>query len=155
MNVTIELQNHSGNRDIPLRRQFKHWALTALQHIAPQQQVNRLSIRIVDEAESATLNSQYRSKPDATNILSFPVPDEMPASPLLGDLAICAQVVNQEAVSQHKTQDAHWAHLTVHGVLHLRGYDHEVPDEAAAMESMEIRILHQLGYRNPYEPQES
>ena len=111
---------------------------------------SQLSIRIVNEAESAELNAHYRHKQGATNILSFPVPPGLPEL-LLGDLAICAAVVAREAQEQNKSADAHWAHMTVHGVLHLKGYDHEEPAEADAMEALERRILGQLGYADPYQ----
>ncbi|HWK53628.1 MAG TPA: rRNA maturation RNase YbeY [Hyphomicrobiales bacterium] len=150
MNVTVDLQNHSGTRQVPLKRQFKHWAMTALAQVAPDRQVNRLSIRLVDEGESAALNGQYRHKQGATNILSFPVPDALAPLPELGDLAICVPVVQREAQQQGKPEDAHWAHLTVHGVLHLRGYDHEDDADAKVMETLETRILQQLGYPDPY-----
>lgn len=151
MNVTIDLQNASGIKQVPLRRQFKHWAMAAMQQIEPEGPGGALSIRLVDEAESRDLNSQYRSKPYATNILSFPVPPEL-GGKLLGDLAICAQVVHREATEQHKTADEHWAHLVVHGVLHLKGYDHENDADAEAMEGLEVRILRTLGLKNPYTP---
>lgn len=150
MTVTVDLQNASGMRGVPLRRDFKRWASAALAQLNPGHPKSRLSIRIVDEAESAELNSQYRHKQGATNILSFPVPPGLPDT-LLGDLAICAAVVTREAREQNKTPDAHWAHLTVHGVLHLKGYDHEEPQAADAMEALEKRILEQLGYQDPYQ----
>jgi probable rRNA maturation factor len=157
MSVTIDLQNASGVRGVPLRRDFKRWAAATLAHLAPEpadarasRAKSRLSIRIVDEAESAELNSHYRHKQGATNILSFPVPPGLPDA-LLGDLAICAAVVAREAAEQHKTLDAHWAHLTVHGVLHLKGYDHEEPQAAETMETLEKQILGQLGYQDPYQ----
>lgn len=151
MNVTIELQNASGVKQVPLRRQFRHWADTAVQQLQRAGSKTALSIRLVDEQESAALNGQYRAKPYATNILSFPVPPEL-GTAVLGDLAICTQVVQREAAEQGKPEDAHWAHLVVHGVLHLCGYDHEDDVEAEAMEGLEIRILQQLGIRNPYQP---
>jgi probable rRNA maturation factor len=159
MTVTVDLQNASGTRRVPLKREFTRWASAALAQLAPEHPASKapssllkrqLSIRLVDEAESAELNSHYRHKQGPTNILSFPVPEGLPDT-LLGDLAICAAVVAREAEEQQKTLDAHWAHMTVHGVLHLKGYDHEVPDEADAMEALEIRILEQLGYQNPYQ----
>lgn len=149
MSVTIDLQNASGVRTVPLRREFKRWASATLQHLAPEHLRSRLSIRIVDEAESAELNQHYRHKQGATNILAFPVPEGLPDA-LLGDLAICAAVVTREATEQKKSLDAHWAHLTVHGVLHLKGYDHEEPQAADAMETLEKTILEQLGYQDPY-----
>jgi probable rRNA maturation factor len=150
MSVTIDLQNASGVKSVPLRREFKRWASAALAHIAPEHARGRLSIRIVDEAESAELNTHYRHKQGATNILSFPVPPGLPDA-LLGDLAICATVVAREAAEQNKRTDAHWAHLTVHGVLHLKGYDHEEPRDADEMETLEKTILAQLGYEDPYQ----
>ncbi|MGV3592069.1 MAG: rRNA maturation RNase YbeY [Gammaproteobacteria bacterium] len=158
MTVMVDLQNASGLRRVPLKREFTRWAAAALEQLEPQHQANaatssaksRLSIRIVDEAESAELNSHYRHKQGPTNILSFPVPEGLPDT-LLGDLAICAAVVAREAEEQHKSLDAHWAHMTVHGVLHLKGYDHEDPAEADAMESLETQILERLGYQNPYQ----
>lgn len=150
MSVTIDLQNASGVRSVPLRRDFKRWASAAMAVLAQGQTRSRLSIRIVDEAESAELNSQYRHKQGATNILSFPVPEGLPDA-LLGDLAICASVVAREAAEQNKSLDAHWAHLTVHGVLHLKGYDHEEPQAADTMETLEKAVLAQLGYADPYQ----
>ena len=155
MTVMVDLQNASGLRRVPLKREFTRWAAAALAQLEPQHQANatrksRLSIRIVDEAESAQLNSHYRHKQGPTNILSFPVPEGLPDT-LLGDLAICAPVVAREAEEQHKRLDAHWAHMTVHGVLHLKGYDHEDPAEADAMEALETQILERLGYQNPYQ----
>lgn len=149
MTVIVDVQNASGVRAVPLRRDFKRWASAALTQLAPQERKSRLSIRIVDEAESAELNSHYRHKQGATNILSFPVPAGLPEA-LLGDLAICASVVAREALEQKKALDAHWAHLTVHGVLHLKGYDHEEAKAADAMEAIEKQILQQLGYQDPY-----
>jgi probable rRNA maturation factor len=150
MTVIVDLQNASGVKTVPLRRDFKRWAAAALTQLAPEHSKSRLSIRIVSEVESAELNSHYRHKQGATNILSFPVPPGLPDA-LLGDLAICATIVAREAQEQHKSLDAHWAHLTVHGVLHLKGYDHEVPNEADAMEAIEKQILAYLGYQDPYQ----
>lgn len=150
MTVTVDLQNASGLRRLPLRRDFSRWATAALAALAPEAAKAQLSIRIVDEEESAALNAQYRHKQGPTNILSFPVPAGLPGA-LLGDLAICAAVVRREAEEQHKSLDAHWAHMTVHGVLHLKGYDHEEPHEADAMEALEKRILAGLGYPDPYQ----
>jgi probable rRNA maturation factor len=113
---------------------------------------HELVVRIVDEAESAALNDRYRGKPEPTNVLSFPC--ESPpglALPHLGDLVICAPVVEREAREQGKPSEAHWAHMLVHGLLHLRGYDHQNEAEAETMEALESAILGQLGYPNPYE----
>lgn len=110
-----------------------------------------LTIRFVDEKESAELNEQYRNKKGSTNILSFPfeVPAEVELN-LLGDLVICSDVVKREAVEQKKQELAHWAHMVVHGTLHLLGYDHLTDAEADVMEEKEIKILSQLGYTDPY-----
>lgn len=149
MSVTIDLGKATAERGIPTRKAFTQWtqaALTALDHGGK----HRLSIRIVDTEESAALNSQYRHKKGPTNILSFPVPDEARHTGLLGDLAICAPVVKREAEEQQKPLQHHWAHLVIHGVLHLLGYDHEKPAEARTMETLEIRILAGLGIKDPY-----
>lgn len=110
-----------------------------------------LSVRIVDEDESQALNLQYRGKDKPTNVLSFPceLPDGVEL-PLLGDLVICAQVVAKEALEQGKVLHAHWAHMVVHGTLHLLGYDHIEDGEAEEMEAIEIQVLLELGYPNPY-----
>lgn len=120
-----------------------------------------LTIRIVGEEESAALNRRYRDRAGATNILSFPFelppgldlldPRAAALGVLLGDLVICAPVVQREAREQDKTETAHWAHLVVHGVLHLLGFDHLTADEASTMEALEIRILGALGFPSPYE----
>ena len=108
-------------------------------------------MRIVDEAESQQLNFDYREKDKPTNVLSFPF--QCPPGielPLLGDLVICAQVVAREAAEQQKTVTAHWAHMVVHGCLHLLGFDHINDEDAAEMEAEEIQILQELGFANPY-----
>ncbi|EEQ20787.1 metalloprotease [Yersinia intermedia ATCC 29909] len=110
-----------------------------------------VTVRLVDEAESHELNLTYRGKDKPTNVLSFPfeAPPEIEL-PLLGDLIICRQVVEQEAIEQEKALLAHWAHMVVHGSLHLLGYDHIVDDEAEEMESIETEIMQSLGYPDPY-----
>ena len=112
---------------------------------------SEMTVRIVDEPESQALNSDYRGKDAPTNVLSFPsdLPDFI-EEPLLGDLIICAQVVEREAQQQHKTREAHWAHMVVHGTLHLLGYDHIDDDEAEVMEALESQILTRLDYPAPY-----
>jgi probable rRNA maturation factor len=135
---------------------FERWAAAALADRAPQPrakaQRTAISIRIVGSARSRTLNARYRHKDRATNVLSFGGAGRMPdGSTDLGELVICAPVVAREASAQGKTEAAHWAHLTVHGILHLLGFDHEVPREARKMEVREIQILDRLGFSNPYD----
>jgi len=111
-----------------------------------------LTIRIVEEEEVAELNQQYRQKQGSTNVLSFPVDEDLPLDiPLLGDLVICAAVVAREANEQNKTLNEHWAHMVIHGTLHLLGYDHIKEDQAEVMEQIETSILQGLGFSNPYE----
>ena len=102
------------------------------------------------------LNSQYRHKAYPTNVLSFPfdMPD-IEETPFLGDIVICASVVNEEAIEQNKLPEAHWAHMVVHGTLHLLGYDHETEADANIMEPEETHILHRLGFANPYQSEEN
>lgn len=135
---------------VPSAASFRQWVNAALAGAKRRRQAE-LSIRIVDAAEGRALNRDYRGKDYATNVLSFPA--ELPPGvqlPLIGDLAICAPVVAREAAEQGKMPRHHWAHMTVHGVLHLLGYDHMVDVEAEAMETLETRILAKLGIANPY-----
>ena len=152
MNVTIELVNASGERGLPLRRQFKLWTEAALQGAGQSGPYHSVSIRLVNKEEAASLNNHYRHKDYATNVLSFPVPAGLQAAGQLGDLALCAAVVKQEAAEQHKPAVNHWAHLVVHGVLHLLGYDHEINKDARKMETLEVKILASLGIPDPYQP---
>lgn len=132
---------------IPDESCFERWALATL----GTSEAAEVSIRVVDESESARLNETYRKKAGATNVLSFPceLPPGIPCE-VLGDLVICAPLVEQEAHAQGKAVKAHWAHLVVHGLLHLRGFDHVVEDEAVIMETLEAEIMARLGYPNPY-----
>ena len=127
---------------------FHLWVNTAL---ADRVSEAELCIRIIDEAEMTELNGNYRQKFEPTNVLAFPaeIPDEV-GLPLLGDIAICAPIVEGEADEQGKAKVTHWAHMVVHGCLHLIGYDHIDESEAAKMESLETEILKRLGYANPY-----
>jgi probable rRNA maturation factor len=139
--LIFSLQNASALAEIPAKNMFRKWAKAALRVDC------EVTIRIVDEDEARILNSTYRGKDYATNVLTFPL-TEMPH--LMGDIIICAPVVTAEAKLQNITLEAHFAHLTVHGVLHLHGYDHETEPQAELMESLEISILAKLGYANPY-----
>lgn len=148
-NVIIDLQIASENQsNLPTLEQFTLWATQAVraESIEPE-----MTIRIVDEAESHELNLTYRGKDRPTNVLSFPFecPEEVDL-PLLGDLIICRQVVEREAEEQGKPLLAHWAHMVVHGSLHLLGYDHIEDDEAEEMESLETEIMTGLGFEDPY-----
>jgi probable rRNA maturation factor len=148
MSMEFCLQNASKEPGIPSDSQIQHWLESALQGLESPV----LTIRIVDEAESASLNRQYRSKSGPTNVLSFPaeLPDEVDIA-LLGDIVICAPLVRREALEQAKPLIAHWAHLVIHGILHLRGYDHLDPEAAEEMENLETQLLHELGFPDPYE----
>ncbi|MBJ3814533.1 rRNA maturation RNase YbeY [Shimwellia pseudoproteus] len=147
--VILDLQLAcEDNTGLPDAAQFQTW-LNAV--IPPFQEESEVTVRLVDEAESHELNLTYRGKDKSTNVLSFPF--EAPPGiemPLLGDLVICRQVVEREAAEQDVSLDAHWAHMVVHGSLHLLGYDHIVDDEAEEMESLETEIMLALGYDDPY-----
>jgi len=147
--IEVEYQNAcSSAQQLPSETDVVGWARAAVSGNT----VAELVIRVVDEAESAELNGSYRNKPVPTNVLSFPF--EAPPgidSTILGDVAICAAVVEREAREQGKTLSAHWAHMVVHGVLHLQGYDHIEAMDADRMESAEMQILQTLGFANPYE----
>jgi metalloprotein, YbeY family len=145
IDLQIACEQETG---LPTTEQIEQWATAAVQ---PQSDEVEMTVRIVDEAESHELNLNYRGKDRPTNVLSFPFecPDEVEL-PLLGDLVICRQVVEREAQEQEKPLMAHWAHMVVHGSLHLLGYDHIEDDEAEEMESLEAQIMTELGFADPY-----
>ncbi len=150
--IDIDLQQVSQHPDIPQADLFAVWVKRALKNFRDN---SELSIRIVDEMESQSLNAQYRGKDKPTNVLSFPfdVPPGIPASEmnhLLGDLVICAPVVAREAIEQKKPTEHHWAHMVIHGTLHLLGFDHINDDEALEMEQLERDILAELTIPDPY-----
>lgn len=148
-NVIIDLQIASENvENLPTLEQFTLWATQA---VRAENVEHEITIRIVDEAESHELNLTYRGKDRPTNVLSFPFecPEEVEL-PLLGDLVICRQVVEKEAAEQGKPLLAHWAHMVVHGSLHLLGYDHIEDEEAEEMEALETQIMQGLGFDDPY-----
>ncbi|OKP04914.1 rRNA maturation RNase YbeY [Xenorhabdus eapokensis] len=145
LDLQIACENPAG---LPEEVLFQRW----LEGVLPQFQAeSEVTIRLVDEAESHDLNLTYRGKDKPTNVLSFPfeAPPEVEL-PLLGDLIICRQVVEKEADEQQKTAEEHWAHMVVHGCLHLLGYDHIEDDEAEEMEALETEILKKMGYADPY-----
>jgi probable rRNA maturation factor len=148
--IHIEVDDASAAAGVPPAADLQRWALAAL---AGRYREGELFIRIVGEAEGTALNSTYRHKPGPTNVLSFPA--EIPAGvPLavLGDLVICAPVVQREAREQGKPVDAHWAHMVVHGCLHLLGFDHVTEAQVAEMEPLESTVLAGLGFADPYAP---
>ena len=149
MSVTLGLQLASASTDgLPTEAQLQGWLDGT---ILGFQQEAEVTVRIVDEAESNELNLTYRGKDKPTNVLSFPF--EAPPGlelPLLGDLVICRQVVEREAEEQGKPLMAHWAHMVVHGSLHLLGYDHIEDEEAEEMEALERDIMQELGFADPY-----
>ena len=136
---------------VPTEEEIHSWIEAAVQGRSQQEEVE-VSVRLVDAAEMTQLNAAFRGKPGTTNVLSFPAsfPDAL-GIPLLGDIVICAPVVREEAAQQGKSHSAHWAHMTVHGTLHLMGYDHTKDEDAAIMEALETDILSALNYSSPYE----
>lgn len=152
MTAKLDIQFAVDGEALPPASAFRHWADAATADLSPDPAI---LIRVTDEAESQALNRQYRGKDYPTNVLSFPfeAPQGVPLEELgnpLGDLVICAPVVEQEARQQGKSPAAHWAHMVVHGVLHLRGYDHQEEAQAQQMEDRERQLLEMLGFSDPY-----
>jgi len=143
--MPVEIQHQVTAPEIPIDQTLQDWAQILLKD---QQQV---LIRIVDKQESQQLNFQYRQQDKATNVLSFP--DDLPIeiNPFIGDLVICAEIVKEQAENQSKSIAAHWAHMIIHGILHLQGFDHQNNHEAKIMEAQEIKTLKKLNFANPYE----
>lgn len=150
MELELDVQNATGSLDVPTPDELAHWTEAAL---LGRRECAELTIRLVDEIEGAELNRRYRGREGPTNVLSFPFepPPGLGHCDLLGDLVICAPVVEREAREQGKRASAHWAHMVVHGVLHLLGYDHLTDVEASEMEGLETAILGGLGFAPPYE----
>lgn len=149
MSLTVDIQCATGE-PVPSDNDLRRWIAAALAS-QPARSDTEISLRLVDSEEMATLNQTYRGKEGSTNVLSFQA--DLPAElelPLLGDIVICAPVVRAEAAAQEKSVTAHWAHMTVHGTLHLLGYDHIEEDQAIAMEALESAILAGLHYPCPY-----
>jgi probable rRNA maturation factor len=147
MTIELDVQNATVFEPLPDDAQFNLWAEVALRGKSEAE----LTLRLVDRDESRKLNSRYRGKDQPTNVLSFPA--ELPPDlgiPLLGDIVLCAPLVGEESAVQNKSLSAHWAHLVIHGVLHLLGHDHQDEREAAEMEAIEVELLASLGFANPY-----
>ena len=147
--INIQFAKDVDQHSLPSRAVLRSWARKSLKamHV-----IGDLGIRFVDGTESKTLNSAYRKKDKPTNVLSFPYGWECPETKrtILGDLVLCTDVLQQEATAQGKSLEQHLAHLLIHGLLHLIGFDHQTDDEAATMEQKEIEILEQFGFPNPY-----
>lgn len=146
--IDVHVQNGTALQELPPATFFE----TCVRHaLEGRRDCAQLTIRLVDHDESRALNRRWRGMDRPTNVLSFPMDDSSDvAPPLLGDIAICAPLVRDEADAQGKSRDSHWAHLVVHGTLHLVGFDHENEDDANAMEALECRILASMGYPDPY-----
>jgi probable rRNA maturation factor len=146
--VTVSVSYGVPSEGLPARADFEAWVAAA---VGRQRAAAEVSLRVVDASEGQALNLRYRHKDYATNVLSFAA--DLPAGvdlPLLGDLVLCAPVIAREAADQGKPPFEHWAHLTIHGTLHLLGHDHETPAEARDMEALELQILEKIGIQDPY-----
>lgn len=147
MTIEVDIQRASEAPGQPDDESFIRWAGLALR----DKPGHELTIRLVDEEESQSLNRDYRDRDYPTNVLSFPadLPPELNI-PLLGDLVVCVQVVQREAAEQQKSAESHWAHMVIHGCLHLLGYDHIDDAQAEEMEGIERRLMAELGFSDPY-----
>jgi probable rRNA maturation factor len=151
--IEVVVQYAIASVKLPSKKAIRRWVEAALQGHREQAQV---TIRIVDEEEGARLNWRWRKRGRSTNVLAFPcIGLEAIAPELLGDVVICAPVVEREALGQNKASSAHWAHMVIHGTLHLLGFDHIERHEALVMEQLETQILQRLGYPDPYEYRDS
>jgi probable rRNA maturation factor len=154
MTATIDISNSCEACWVPAQEQCEEWLNCALR-IAGEDRQSNISVSFVSEADSQSLNHQYRGKDKATNVLSFPAEfpkslrDQVELYPL-GDIVICPTIVASEAASQNKDLSTHWAHLTIHGLLHLLGYQHETVSDSQEMEGLEIKAMERLGFPNPY-----
>ncbi len=153
MELYVDLQIASENQQkLPELHHMEEWIHAAIREASSvKRELAELTVRIVDCEESQELNNQYRGKDKPTNVLSFPFQNPPGVTlPLLGDLVVCKAVVEKEAAEQVKPLISHWAHMLIHGTLHLLGYDHIDEDEAVEMESIETKLMIELGYSDPY-----
>lgn len=148
--MTIHIHNRTVT-PVPDAKQFQHWARLALAHCQCDKE---LSIEIIDSAAMTLLNDTFRNKPKPTNVLSFPNTDPY-SQDYLGDIAICVDVIAEEAKQQNKTITNHFAHMTIHGVLHLLGYDHIEDSDADMMESLEVMLLQRIDIDDPYQTKQT
>ena len=148
MTITIDVQYASTCQQVPEEKKIIKWAREAL---AEENVNSEFTVRIVDENEILELNRRWRGIDKTTNVLAFPAGENTVAPDLLGDIVICAPVILREAGEQNKQVDAHWAHIIIHGLLHLLGHDHARDKEARVMEEREIEILKRLNFPNPYD----
>lgn len=148
MNLAVDVQYACGRKGVPGKHRIASWVHAAL---GERDKAATMTVRIVDEAEGEQLNRRWRNRPHATNVLSFPASTPQDVVPeLLGDIVICRPVVEREAADSDAGLEAHWAHLVIHGALHLLGYDHENGRDAEIMEQREVDVLGRLGYPDPY-----
>lgn len=147
LSIELSISDDVDQATLPAEEKLQHWAEAS--YLEDDEAV--ASLQIVSSDEMQVLNRDYRGKDKPTNVLSFPMdlPEEIGLN-ILGDLALCDEVIEMEAQQQSKTAAAHWAHMVVHGMLHLQGYDHIEDDEAEVMEAKEIEIMKNLGFENPY-----
>lgn len=143
----IYIQFATDKKLAPSAAKLRRWAKLALTEI---QEPASLTLRLVTPDEIHSANHQFRQKDKPTNVISFPNDEPIEEENYIGDIMLCPEILNEEAIAQNKTQDAHWAHLVIHSVLHLLGHDHHTDHEAVKMETIEIRLLKTLGFTNPY-----
>ena len=147
MGADITVQFVTQETGIPAEAEILRWAGSTLDG-----KEGEVTIRVTGEAEMRSLNHRWRNIDSPTNVLSFPLHE--PHGRLLGDIVVCAPVLRREIVQQGKTANAHWAHMIIHGILHLMGYDHNNEQEAEIMEAKETVILQDLGFPDPYSPED-
>ena len=150
MTDLVDIQLADGSAKTPDAQQIRAWVAAVFTALERSPLV--LTVRVVGEEEMVKLNRRYRGRNHSTNVLSFPI-ESLPGihTDLLGDIVVCGPVVDREAAIQHKSPIGHWAHMVVHGLLHLFGYDHESDQDATAMEALETSVLEGLGYSDPYQ----